>query len=147
MASLEIQKGRYRIVFRYGGEKFQRALDTDSKKKAVAAKMRVEENLELLRRGRLAYDPQRDDLATLLLSDGQLNTPHRALSLIEPLDTAIRRLEAEIEDAARGIFPVELAVLQSTPGVGQVRWRLPERDPAIHSSCDAVQFQRPKITS
>src|SRR5262249_19423915 len=34
------------------------------------------------------------------------------LSLIEPLDTAIRRLEAEIEDAARGIFPVELAVLQ-----------------------------------
>src|SRR5215831_397491 len=42
------------------------------------------------------------------------------LSLIEPLDTAIRRLEAEIEDAARGIFPVELAVLQSTPGVGQV---------------------------
>src|SRR5215831_3153481 len=78
MASLEIQKGRYRIVFRYGGEKFQRALDTDSKKKAVAAKMRVEENLELLRRGRLAYDPQRDDLATLLLSDGQLNAPHRA---------------------------------------------------------------------
>jgi hypothetical protein len=42
------------------------------------------------------------------------------LSLIEPLDTAIRRLEAEIEDAARGTFPVELAVLQSTPGVGQV---------------------------
>src|SRR6516225_3007998 len=42
------------------------------------------------------------------------------LSLIEPLDTAIRRLEAEIEEAARNIFPVELAVLQSTPGVGQV---------------------------
>ena len=42
------------------------------------------------------------------------------LALLEPLDTAIRRLEAEIEDAARGIFPVELAVLQSTPGVGPV---------------------------
>jgi transposase len=42
------------------------------------------------------------------------------LALLEPLDTAIRRLEAEIEDAAQGIFPVELAVLQSTPGVGSV---------------------------
>src|SRR6516225_5688725 len=42
------------------------------------------------------------------------------LALLEPLDTTIRRLEAEIEDAARLIFPVELAVLQSTPGVGQV---------------------------
>jgi transposase len=42
------------------------------------------------------------------------------LALLEPLDAAIRKLEAEIEDAARGIFPVELAVLQSTPGVGPV---------------------------
>jgi transposase len=43
------------------------------------------------------------------------------LALLEPLDTTIRRLEAEIEDAARLIFPAELAVLQSTPGVGLVR--------------------------
>jgi integrase len=78
VASLEIQKGRYRIVFRYGGEKFQRALDTDNKKKAVAAKNRVEENLELLRRGRLGYNRERDDLVTLLLSDGHLNAPHQA---------------------------------------------------------------------
>jgi transposase len=42
------------------------------------------------------------------------------LALLEPLDTAIRRLEAEIEDAARQLFPTELAVLQSTPGVGPV---------------------------
>lgn len=42
------------------------------------------------------------------------------LTLLEPLDTAIRRLEAEIEDAARQVFPTELAVLQSTPGVGPV---------------------------
>src|SRR5262249_48421659 len=41
-------------------------------------KIRVEENLELLRRGRLAYHPGRDDLVTLLLSDGQLNAPHQA---------------------------------------------------------------------
>jgi transposase len=42
------------------------------------------------------------------------------LALIEPLDTAIRQLEAELEEAARQHFPTELAVLQSTPGVGPV---------------------------
>src|SRR5262245_52233541 len=42
------------------------------------------------------------------------------LALLEPLDTTIRRLEAEIEDAAREHFPTELAVLQSTPGVGAI---------------------------
>jgi transposase len=42
------------------------------------------------------------------------------LALLEPLDTTIRRLEAEIEDAAREHFPTELAVLRSTPGVGPV---------------------------
>jgi transposase len=42
------------------------------------------------------------------------------LTLLEPLDTAIRRLEKEIEDAADQFFPAELAVLQSTPGVGKV---------------------------
>ena len=42
------------------------------------------------------------------------------LTLLEPLDASIRRLETEIEDAAQVIFPTELAVLQSTPGVGPI---------------------------
>jgi transposase len=42
------------------------------------------------------------------------------LALLEPLDTTIRRLETEIEEAAREHYPTELAVLQSTPGVGPV---------------------------
>src|SRR5262245_25339225 len=42
------------------------------------------------------------------------------LALLAPLDTAIRQLEAELEDAARQHYPTELAVLQSTPGVGLV---------------------------
>jgi transposase len=42
------------------------------------------------------------------------------LALLEPLDTTIRRLEAEIEEAAKDYYPTELAVLQSTPGVGPV---------------------------
>jgi transposase len=42
------------------------------------------------------------------------------LALLDPLDTTIRRLEAEIEAAAKEHYPTELAVLQSTPGVGPV---------------------------
>jgi transposase len=42
------------------------------------------------------------------------------LALLEPLDTAIRRLEAEIEEAAKQYYPTELAGLQSAPGVGPV---------------------------
>jgi transposase len=42
------------------------------------------------------------------------------LALLEPLDVTIRRLEAEIEDAAQEHYATELAVLQSTPGVGLV---------------------------
>jgi transposase len=42
------------------------------------------------------------------------------LALLEPLDTTIRRLEAEIEEAAQEHDPTELAVLQTTPGVGAV---------------------------
>jgi len=42
------------------------------------------------------------------------------LALLEPLDTTIRRLEAEVEAAAQKHYPAELAVLQSTPGVGVV---------------------------
>ncbi len=40
------------------------------------------------------------------------------LGLLEPLDTTLRRLEAEIEAAAQEHYATELAVLQSTPGVG-----------------------------
>src|SRR5436190_6130254 len=42
------------------------------------------------------------------------------LALLEPLDATIRRLEAEIEQAAQEHYPTELAVLQTTPGVGPV---------------------------
>src|SRR5262249_60720881 len=42
------------------------------------------------------------------------------LAGLDPLDPPIRRREKEIDDAAGLIFPTELAVLQSTPGVGLV---------------------------
>jgi integrase len=72
MASLELQKGWWRIVFRYAGQKYQRSLDTQDRGEAEGQKSRLEENLKLLKRGRLAYTAG-DDLVTLLLSDGRLN--------------------------------------------------------------------------
>lgn len=42
------------------------------------------------------------------------------LSLLEPLDTTIRRLEKDIELAAQPHYATEMAVLRSTPGVGLV---------------------------
>jgi transposase len=42
------------------------------------------------------------------------------LALLEPLDATIRRLEAEMEEAAGEHYPAELAALQTTPGVGPV---------------------------
>jgi transposase len=42
------------------------------------------------------------------------------LQLLDPLDATIRRLEADIEDAAQEHYSTQLAVLQSTPGVGAV---------------------------
>ncbi len=42
------------------------------------------------------------------------------LALLEPLDATIRRLEAGVEAAAKEHHPTELAVLQTTPGVGAV---------------------------
>jgi transposase len=45
-------------------------------------------------------------------------TAHRAIP--EALRLSAQRLEAEIEEVAQGPFPTELAVLQTTPGVGAV---------------------------
>lgn len=55
-----------------GGQKHQKALDTQSQQDAETMRLRIEENLKLLRRGRLEYKPG-DDLITLLLTDGKLN--------------------------------------------------------------------------
>src|SRR5262245_20648498 len=78
MASLENQKGWWRVVLRYDGQKFQRGLETQSKREALEQKARLEENLKLLKRGRLAYNPETDDLITVLLSDGELNATPEA---------------------------------------------------------------------
>ncbi|QDT00419.1 tyrosine-type recombinase/integrase [Adhaeretor mobilis] len=73
MAWLEqTETGRYHIAFRYGGLKFKRALRTSDKRAANARVQRVHENINLLEAGRLVL-PSDGDVASFLLSDGQLN--------------------------------------------------------------------------
>lgn len=70
MASLERRGDRFRIVFRYGGQKFSRALKTASEKAALATIARLEDNLRRVELGTLAV-PDDIDVPTFLLSDGQ----------------------------------------------------------------------------
>jgi transposase len=66
------------------------------------------------------YKGQRDGCTAGIADPFVRRRVETHLTLLGPLDTAIRRLEKEIEDAADQLFPAELAVLQSAPGVGKV---------------------------
>lgn len=75
----QIQKrpnGWWRIVLYHKGRRFVQSLKTKSERDALAAKARVEENLRLVRRGRLKFDEKAgDDLLSVLLSDGRMSQP------------------------------------------------------------------------
>lgn len=71
MASLEKRGQSFRIVFRYGGIKYGRSLETTSERTAQAALARLEDNLHRLQIGTLEIPPQ-GDLASFLLADGRL---------------------------------------------------------------------------
>jgi integrase len=73
MASLENRTGYWNVVFRFGGQKFNRSLKTKDEKEAEARKVRLEENLRLVESGRL-HIPDGADIVTFLLSDGQLTS-------------------------------------------------------------------------
>src|SRR5262249_9323907 len=85
MASLELRSERYRIVFYYGGAKFQQTLKTSDPGEAEGCRARLEENLRLLERGRLQLPPDAD-LPTFLLSDGKVAAK-------PPVATAVLTLE------------------------------------------------------
>jgi len=66
MASLELRKGWYRIVFRIDGEKFSRSLNTESKQSANACLARVKDNLHRYELGLLAI-PERQDIVDVIM--------------------------------------------------------------------------------
>src|SRR5262249_20266763 len=86
MATLEKRGDSYRVIFYFRNQRFTRSLNTDKEKKADELRRRVEGNLELLEQGRLEYEPGKDDLATVLLTDGRVNSrpdPVKLLTLGE----------------------------------------------------------------
>ena len=74
MASLEKRGGTFRIVFRFRGIKYTRALDTQSERDADASRKRLEANLHDLEIGRLVV-PDGTDLPGFLL--GNNGSPQR----------------------------------------------------------------------
>jgi integrase len=88
MASLEKRANNFRIVFRFGGRKFSRALKTRSDKAAAGCLARLEDNLRRLELGTLAL-PAGADVASFLLSDGAMDCKPKApaaFSLAQLLD-------------------------------------------------------------
>jgi hypothetical protein len=74
VASLQFDKasGRFRIRFYCGDTEYKRSLKTKEEGEALAVKVRVEETLRLIERGRLEIPPGADP-ARFILSDGKLN--------------------------------------------------------------------------
>ncbi len=72
MASLEQRARGYRIAFRLGGQKHQAAVKAADRREAEACLARLEENLRLVERGRLAI-PDGADVGLFLLTDGKLD--------------------------------------------------------------------------
>jgi integrase len=73
--------GHYHICFRWNGKRKRRSLATDDTKSAEAIRLRFEENIALLERGRLEL-PADADIATFLLSDGKLTTSPKSLTVV-----------------------------------------------------------------
>jgi len=99
MASLEQRSGRFRIVFRFGGQKFYHALSTDDFDDAEACRVRLEENLGLLERGQLEL-PAGTDLPVFLLSDGKLNGKPAAPKPLT-LKEFFERYKGKLSDGAK----------------------------------------------
>ena len=73
MAWLEQENtGIYHICFRYQGLRIKRSSRTRDVRKAEAMMGRIEENVELIERGRLQV-PSDADVFSFLLSDGKIN--------------------------------------------------------------------------
>ena len=77
MASLEKRGQSFRVVFRYRGVKYARALNTRDERAAAACLSRLQDNLHRLELGTLD-PPIGADLASFLLSDGRIQ--HQPLS-------------------------------------------------------------------
>jgi hypothetical protein len=99
MASLESHYGKYRISFRFAGQKFCRSLKTRNERTAKAALARLEDNLARLEMGQLFLPPDADPV-TFLLSDGRLE--HRPEIKLDAFRTLGELLDAFLSSLTPG---------------------------------------------
>lgn len=74
MASIEKRGKRFRLIFRFNEKRHAVNLKSKDRKDAEACRIRLEENQQLVERGRLTV-PTGADLGLFLLSDGRLEKP------------------------------------------------------------------------
>lgn len=101
MASLERRGNRFRVIFRLGGQKHHISLNATDQRDAEACLVRLEENLRLVERGRLAI-PDGADVGLFLLTDGRLDKKvrvERAVRLAEMFDTYRTEFTAGAKEA------------------------------------------------
>jgi integrase len=92
--------GWWRLVISYQGRRWTKALGTQLKKEAEGLRARAEENLKLVRRGIIPFNPGAgDDLITVLLSDGRLQREPDAKKAVS-LGELVARYQAERPAAA-----------------------------------------------
>ena len=97
MASLEKRGRSFRIVFRYGGIKYNRALGTKNEKAAQATLARLEDNLHRLELGTLA-PPEGADLAGFLTADGRVKETRSSAVAAGPQESLALTLAALFAD-------------------------------------------------
>ena len=123
MPSLEQREGRYRVVFRFAGEKFSRALKTGKADDAEASFARLKDNLRRAELGHLVV-PEGADIAAFLLSDGRAlarPTLPKMRTLKQLLDAYMASLPSgAIEPSTRQGMDIHIAHLRRVLGDGLV---------------------------
>src|SRR5476651_979502 len=105
MPSLEQRNGRFRIVFRFAGQKLSRSLKTKDEDDALGTFARLQDNLRRAELGHLAV-PEGADVAAFLLSDGR--------AVAKPILSKVRTLK-QLLDAYMATLPpgsIELSTRQ-----------------------------------
>src|SRR5262245_45136600 len=106
MASLEQRGSRFRIIFRLGGRKHHVSVRTTHRKDAEACLARLEENLRLVERGRMAI-PDGADVGLFLLSDGKLEKPVEVVRNIR-LEELFRTYQTQFTAGAKEAITREM---------------------------------------
>ena len=123
MPSLEQRNGRYRVVFRFAGEKFSRSLKTKNGDNAECSLARLKDNLRRAELGHLVV-PEGADVAAFLLSDGRAVAKpilSKVRTLKQLLDAYMATLPpGSIEQSTRQGMDIHIAHLRRVLGDGLI---------------------------